>query len=148
MATTSDRFWNRVDKQENCWIWTGTQAGDGYGSFYVGGGRVNRVRLYAHRWSYLQAYGSIPEGLEVDHTCRIRLCVKPDHLELVTHAENHRRRRGIKHGPYDVGDTCRHGHPRTPENTGVNSQGNRFCRPCARASEARRRRAKQQRSLT
>ena len=147
MATASDRFWARVDKQESCWIWTGTTAGSGYGSFYVEGGRAGRVRMYAHRWSYEQGKRPIPDGMELDHLCRVRRCVNPDHLEPVTHAENHRRRSGVRHGPYDVGDSCKRGHPRTPENTGINSQGARFCRPCARAASARNR-ANSKRSKT
>lgn len=133
-----------MEQGPECWIWTSTVVGDGYGYFYVGGGRANRQRVYAHRWAYEQMVGPIPEGMEIDHLCRVRLCVKPAHLEPVTAQENHRRRRGIKHGPYNVGDECRHGHPRTPENTGINSQGSRFCRPCARAVNARARAAKKQ----
>lgn len=140
MASTAERFWSKVNKTETCWVWTATQSGQGgYGWFYVGGGSANRITAYAHRWSYEQAVGPVPEGLELDHLCRNRLCVRPNHLEAVTHAENHRRRAGIKHGPYSVGTHCRQGHERSIENTGINNQGARFCRPCARATNARAR---------
>lgn len=137
MTSSAERFWARVDKSGDCWIWTGTAAGAGYGHFYVGGGRKNRIRTYAHRWSYEQTKGPIPAGLEIDHRCRVRRCVNPDHLEPATHAENQRRTAGNKHGPYDVGASCRQGHERTTENTGINGAGYRFCRPCRRATSAR-----------
>lgn len=137
-ATPAERFWPKVEKTSGCWIWKSAHVPAGYGTFYVG----NYVRMYAHRWSYEQTFGVIPEGLELDHLCRNRACVRPDHLEPVTHAENHFRRRGFKTGPYDVGSHCRRGHERTPANTGVNTYGYRFCRPCARAVMARLRREK------
>lgn len=96
---------------------------NGYGQF---------DKQYAHRWAYEHLRTEIPEGLELDHLCRTRHCVNPWHLEPVTHAENHRRRRGIKTGPYDVGTHCRRGHERTPENTRTNARGARVCVPCAR----------------
>ena len=70
--------------------------GPGYGQFELGGGsRQKRNRTYAHRFAYEQAKGAIPDGLEIDHLCRNRRCVNPDHLEAVTHQENQRRS-----GPY------------------------------------------------
>jgi hypothetical protein len=126
------RFWSKVDLSGACWIWLATKAGSGYGQFSVSGSGSTRVRVYAHRWAYEDANGPIPEGMELDHLCRRRDCVRPQHLQPVTHSENHRRRRGIKTGPYNVGTHCKHGHERTPENTGVNVNGARFCRPCAR----------------
>lgn len=141
MAQAADgRFWAKVEKREHCWIWTASTAGPGqYGYFHVRGGRADRVRTYAHRWAYEQLVGPIPDGMELDHTCRNSRCVNPAHLEPVDHAENHRRRRGYRTGPYNVGDTCRHGHPRTPENTRINVQGARVCRLCARESVRRSR---------
>jgi hypothetical protein len=140
-ATPSERFWSKVQKTADCWVWKASVAGPGkYGHFHVSGGSTaakGRVRVYAHRWSYEEVVGPIPDGLELDHLCRNPRCVNPAHLEPVTHAENHRRRRGFRTGPYNVGDACRHGHPRNAENTGINAYGYRFCRPCARAKTAR-----------
>ena len=69
-----------------CWEWVGRTGKDGYGS--VGAARNSRL---AHRVSYEWWMGDIPDGLEIDHLCRNRACVRPDHLEPVTHMENVRR---------------------------------------------------------
>lgn len=81
-----DRFWPRVNKTDTCWLWTGGTAGK-YGTFRMPGG----IKVYVHRFICEQVVGPIPEGLEIDHTCRVHLCVRPDHLEAVTHKENMRR---------------------------------------------------------
>ena len=77
------RYWKKVDKSDECWLWTGSLDGNGYGTFFLDG-RVRR----AHRVSYAWKVGPIPDGMEVDHVCRIRNCVKPAHLRAVTRAEN------------------------------------------------------------
>lgn len=82
------QFWENVRKTEGCWIWTGTLNGK-YGNFNLSIGGRNQV--LAHRISFLLADGVIPKGFELDHLCRNTICVKPKHLEAVTHAENIRR---------------------------------------------------------
>jgi hypothetical protein len=134
------RFWSKVDKSGECWIWTASTAGQyGYGYFHISGGGQQRVRTYAHRWSYEFVNGPIPDGLHIDHLCRNHRCVNPAHLEAVSNSENQARTAGIKHGPYNVGTHCRHGHERTPENTRINSRGARICLPCGRAAVAKSR---------
>ncbi len=105
-----------------CWLWTGARAsGTGYAHFGLAGGRT----LSAHRFSYEHHIGPIPDGLVIDHLCRVRHCVNPDHLEAVTQAENVRRALGqITH--------CVHGHEYTPENTYVAKNGRRTCKECKR----------------
>jgi len=96
-----DRFWAKVTKTENCWIWTGAVAGSkiSYGYFkpgYIVRGTPRRP-VYVHRFAHEMLIGPIPEGYEVDHVvergCTSELCVNPAHLEAVTPEENKARRR-------------------------------------------------------
>ena len=80
------RFWSKVDTSGDCWLWTDPPNGAGYGSFRVGGRTVG-----AHVVSVEIDGREVPAGMEVDHLCCTRLCVRPDHLEVVTHVENMRR---------------------------------------------------------
>ena len=80
-------FWSKVEKTDTCWLWTAGRCGRDrrYGKFGVGYPRA----ALAHRWSYENAYGPIPAGMQVDHICRVTLCVRPDHLRLATNKQNH-----------------------------------------------------------
>ena len=69
-----------------CWIWTGAINRKGYGRIQVRG-----IHRQAHREVYEQSIGGIPEGNPLDHLCRVRSCVNPEHMEPVTTAENNRR---------------------------------------------------------
>lgn len=87
--TVAERFWAKVDKTDDCWRWTGAKQVNGYGILRVAGYGSTPDR--AHRVAYTLAHGSIPAGLEIDHLCRNKECVRAEHLEAVTHAENCRR---------------------------------------------------------
>lgn len=90
--TDAARFWRRVEKTETCWIWTGAPDNSlGYARFKVRDAKGERDAVMVHRWSYEEVNGPIPDGLEIDHLCRVRNCVRPSHLEAVTHTENMRR---------------------------------------------------------
>ena len=76
-------YWSRVDFTESCWLWTGAKTAEGYGEI-----KIDRRMHYTHRWAYEFCVGPIPEGLTIDHLCRVRHCMNPDHLEVVTRKEN------------------------------------------------------------
>lgn len=123
--TPEDRFWVKVNKTEGCWLWTGAISQTGYGSFYIG--KVDGKYRWngAHKFSYELANG--PTNLEVDHLCRIRTCVRPDHLEAVTTKENLYRRPNSE----ATRTHCPQGHEYDEANTYHNANGSRKCRECA-----------------
>ena len=133
MLTTEQRFWSKVDKSGECWIWTAGKTSKGYGKFTHS--RSNR----AHRWAYEQVNGPIPEGLVIDHLCRTPACVNPNHLEAVTPRVNILRGIGSA-AQYAKQTHCKHGHEYTPDNTHIRVDGARECRICQRASNAKFRR--------
>lgn len=132
-----ERFWPKVDKTSNvngCWEWIGANQ-YGYGRFRKLVPTTGKAthQVLAHRWSYENLVGEIPEGLDLDHLCRNRICVNPEHLEPVTNEENIRRGFGI--GMINAGKTrCAQGHEYTEENTYRSPKGHRVCKVCSLAS--------------
>lgn len=144
--TLEERLWSKTDRDGPlpkwapflgpCWVWTKPTNTYGYAQITK---EVDRrsVALMAHRVAYELLVGPIPEGLVIDHLCRVRPCVNPSHLEPVTNAENLRRGRS---GQFNAAKThCKHGHAFSPENTHRDALGRRRCRACDRAAQQRRR---------
>lgn len=122
-------FWGRVDKSGDCWLWTACLTQSGYGHAWVSG----RI-VYAHRVAYELVRGPIPSGMQLDHLCRNRACVNPDHLEPVTNHDNILR--GFSPTAKKARQThCIHGHPFTGDNLKIRSEGWRSCRTCMRARQ-------------
>lgn len=131
-----DRFWSKVDKSDlgGCWLWTGHTV-DGYGRIRLGT-RERDPHAYAHRVAYEFLVGPVPAGLQLDHLCRVRHCVNPDHLEPVTNRENTVRGLGpeLTRARQAAITHCKNGHPLIGENMRhATSHGvtRRICRTCA-----------------
>lgn len=124
-----------VDETTGCWLWTSYRAKNGYAQISVAG----RLTL-AHRFSYELHVGPIADGLQLDHVyergCRHKHCVRPDHLEPVTHQENALRAKALV-------TACPQGHPYDEINTSRRPNGWRTCKECnrQRARRVRERRA-------
>jgi hypothetical protein len=121
-GTPIEKFMRRVFiEADGCWRWVGSiNPRSGYGLF--------GHRAYAHRWSYEHHVGVIPEGLDIDHLCRNRYCVNPDHLEAVTRRTN--LVRGATLIAANVNKThCPQGHPYEGANLIMDGTG-RKCRVC------------------
>lgn len=113
-----------------CWRWTGAHNPKGYGQLVV----ANK-RKAVHRLAYELWVGTIGDGLEIDHTCNVRDCVNPAHLEAVSHAENVRR-------TADRRTRCPHGHDLVPANIKWRmTRGRKYpaCRRCFNDRRNRRR---------
>lgn len=84
------RFWSKVDKSDECWVWTGRLTDNGYGQFgiLINGKQTPRL---AHRLIYFLTYGIYPEGMEIRRTCKNSACVHPDHLLLITREERQKQ---------------------------------------------------------
>ena len=122
-----------------CWLWTGATDRGGYGR--IGSGRRGRGTLLAHRAMYEIDKGPIPDGLGLDHLCRVRCCVNPAHLDPTTTGENARRAAGLgTMGQAGRKKThCPQGHEYTPENTYLYLGKHRKCKTCRLAADRRHR---------
>jgi hypothetical protein len=127
-GTAADRFWDRVEKSDGCWIWRAGTKNSGYGVFAPTHGDVHM----AHRYSWFLHFGPVPDGMLVCHTCDTKLCVRPDHLFLGTpqaNMEDMRQKGRARWGTYNAIKThCKHGHEF--DETYRDQRGRRMCRTC------------------
>jgi hypothetical protein len=134
--TLQDRLLTKIDRSGACWTWTGRKSTSGYGQIRIAG-----KTCYAHRVSYELFVGPIPEGLVIDHLCRNRACINPDHLEVVTAAVNTLRGHSPSQMTRRTG-ICQRGHVLAVDGVIVQrSRGTEYhlCRKCVRLSERGRR---------
>lgn len=121
-----ERIASKIQIDANgCWLWMGSKTRKGYGM--VSWLAKNRA---VHRFAYLHLVGPVPDGLQLDHICRVRHCMNPSHLEPVTAMEN--TYRGESFAAVNASKThCPSGHEYTPENT-YSRPGSRarYCRTC------------------
>lgn len=117
-----------VDPVTGCWLWLGSLQGGGYGQVWYP--QARRLEL-VHRLAFRLAGGMIPDGMELDHLCRVRRCFNPEHLRVVTRLEN-LRAPGSLHNSQKT--HCPQGHPYGGANLYVFPDGRRGCRKCTRES--------------
>lgn len=140
-----DRFADKIALTDSgCIEWIAGLYRNGYGHFHTTQTPTEKARdVYAHRWSYEHHVGPIPEGLSIDHLCRNRRCINPEHLEPVTHREN--TLRGVGFAAVNAAKThCVQGHRYSPTNTYTDPLGYRHCRTCRRQVDRNRQPRRQQ----
>ena len=128
--TELERFTEKyqTDPDTGCWVWRAAMHRNGYGGFSMQDDAGKWNKRLAHRISYELHVGPIPEGLTIDHLCRNRRCVNPEHLEPVTLSVN--LLRGTGASARNAAKThCKHGHPFDEENTRIR-RGWRECKTC------------------
>jgi hypothetical protein len=136
-----DRFWDMVSPEPNtgCWLWTGIVSSYGYARF-----SYSKYRIEAHRLVFIFMVGAIPKPLQIDHKCRVRCCVNPDHMELVTSHENTLRGEAGVHNRRKV--HCPQGHPYDSSNTLQRKPDKRHANGCRECRICRKRRKSQGRA--
>jgi hypothetical protein len=125
-ADSTVRLWTQTQLSDGCWEWQGVTNNYGYG-------RIRHQGRYtlAHRLAYELAYGPIPDKLQIHHRCANRRCIRPGHLQALTHREH----RAIEPSPAEINAAkthCHRGHPFTAANTRRRANGRRDCLACAR----------------
>jgi hypothetical protein len=126
-----DLFWNKVDKTGDCWIWT-AKVDDGYGRWAPPG---ETKQYLVHRLSFAVLKEKIQNNLQVDHLCKVRNCLNPDHLEQVTTKEN--TRRGLAKKFNTDPNLCPYGHEYDKEVPGKAPDSiYKVCTTCAKEKGA------------
>lgn len=125
------RFWLQVEETKTCWLWIGAKNKLGYGQFTVSNSPPIYIKELAHRFAWQLTKGRIPEGLVLDHHCKVPACVNPLHLEPVTQKENILRGQSLT--AINARKTvCKRGHVFDDTNTyHYKNRSSRACRKCA-----------------
>jgi hypothetical protein len=125
-----ERIESKISPEPNsgCWLWDGARFDTGYGKTFIG-----EKRVLAHRVVYELLRGPIPQGLQIDHLCRVRCCVNPDHMEPVTRVVN------VMRGESPIAKNarkthCLNGHEFSADNTYILKDKSRLCRACNRVA--------------
>jgi len=138
--TEEEMFENLIMRapESGCWIFMGADDGKGYSGFRrskENGGKW----VKAHKASYSLFVGEAPKGKILDHLCRVRCCVNPEHLEPVTYKENSQR--GLTGVNQSSKTHCPKGHPYSGDNLYINTCGKRECKACIKERRNARRRS-------
>lgn len=132
IKSVDERFFEKIDKTESCWLWVGSLFDTGYGAFNSGQVDGKSKVVSAHRFAYERIHGKQSSRMHLDHLCRVPRCCNPDHLELVTPSENNNRGNA---GPKEL---CARGHSMIDAYIRPDT-GSRMCRPCQKIRERKRR---------
>ncbi len=136
MNASKDRLMKMVSvyASDGCWVWMGAVGSSGYGTMEV----LGKTAL-VHRVSYELHKGEIPAGMVIDHICKNKICVNPDHLRVVTHKQNTLENSDAPTAINAKKTHCIHGHPLSGDNlklavgtTNGKIKKERVCRTCQR----------------
>lgn len=126
-----DRFWGYIDADGDCWRWKGFCIPTGYGYFMVHTIYPKRRNIGVHRLAWQMLVGTIPPKMTIDHMCKVRNCVNPSHMRLLTRAANTMAGSSVP-AMNERKTECKRGHPFDSSNTVIDNRGYRQCRICNR----------------
>lgn len=136
---TRERFFKKVKKTKSCWLFLGLLTQKGYGTMHLTLPNNKSKRFLAHRVVLLLKGFKINNGYVVDHICRVRNCVNPKHLRIVTHKQNAIENSYSQAAINSKKKVCLNGHPFNKENTRIRYKSNgqfkqRVCKKCRKVN--------------